>query len=173
MMDDIEFTRIDKALVDLAGRVMERAQKRNLSLITAESCTGGLIAAVLSEAPGAADFLHGGFVTYTKQQKTIALGIDPALLAEADVVSEPVARAMAEGALRRSPAGVSVAVTGVAGPTRDQDGTPVGIVHFASARRDGPTAHVMHDFGDIGRGACRRRAISEALLLLDRVLGSP
>lgn len=170
MTEKIEFTQIDKPLVALACKVMALAESRKVSLVTAESCTGGLVAAVLSDAPGAGDWLHGGFVTYTKEQKTAVLGVDPALIAQADVVSEPVARAMAEGALAHSPADASVAITGVAGPSTDEDGTPVGTVHFAAARRGHATLHVMRKFGDIGRGPCRYAAVKEALLLLERAI---
>jgi nicotinamide-nucleotide amidase len=166
--DEIEFTRIDKPLVQHAVRVMQLARERKLSMVTAESCTGGLIAAVLSEAPGAGDWLHGGFVTYTEQQKAAALGVDPGLIKRAGVVSESVARSMAEGALAHAPADVSIAVTGAVGPAPADDGTPVGTVHFAAARRGFPTLHVARDFGDIGRGRCRYGAVKEALALLER-----
>jgi nicotinamide-nucleotide amidase len=157
---------VDAALVRQAATVVERAKACRLSLVTAESCTGGLIAAVLSEAPGAGDWLHGGFVTYTKQNKSHALGVDAALIEDAGVVSEAVARAMAEGALAHSPADVSVSVTGVAGPATDDDSTPVGTMHFAAARRGHPTIHRARQFGDIGRGPCRYAAVEEALALL-------
>jgi nicotinamide-nucleotide amidase len=170
MNDCLEFTKVDAALVEEAACVMEDAAKRKLSIVTAESCTGGLIAAVLSEAPGAGDWLHGGFVTYTAAQKSAALGVDPGLIEREDVVSEPVARAMAEGALARSPADIAVAITGVAGPATDDDGTPVGTMHFAVARRGGATVHRLRHFGDVGRGACRYGAVREALALLRAVI---
>lgn len=166
MADEIEFTRIDRAIIDEAAAVMAVAKAGRLSLVTAESCTGGLVAAVLSEAPGAGDWLHGGFVTYTKENKEAALGLAPGLIERAGVVSEAVARAMAEGALAHSPADVSVAVTGVAGPASDDEGNPVGTVHLAAARRNGQVLHRRCDFGDIGRGACRYSAVKEALAML-------
>ena len=172
MAEDIEFTRIDRALIDQAAAVLKLAKRRRLGLVTAESCTGGLVAAVLSEAPGAADWLHGGFVTYTKESKTAALGVPADLIAQAGAVSEAVARAMAEGALARSPADVAVAITGVAGPEPDEDGTPVGIMHLAAARRGRETIHVQHAFGNIGRGACRYRGVKEALDQLRRAIGA-
>jgi nicotinamide-nucleotide amidase len=165
-MTNVEFTRIDSDLVDLACTVIELLQARGLALVTAESCTGGLVAAVLSEAPGAGRALHGGFVTYTKAQKTAALGVPAALLDRHGAVSEPVARAMAEGALARSPADIAVAVTGVAGPQPDEDGTPVGVMHFAAARRGKPTLHRMRQFGDVGRGPCRSAAVREVFDLV-------
>jgi nicotinamide-nucleotide amidase len=164
--EDIDFTRIDRALVEQGAALLERAKRERLRLVTAESCTGGLIAAVLSEVPGAADWLHGGFVTYTIEHKTAALGVPPDLIERAGVVSEAVARAMAEGALARSPADVAVSVTGAAGPAPEKDGTPVGRMHLAAARRGRTTMHVAHDFGDIGRGANRYNAVRAALELL-------
>ena len=166
MTEELEFTQIDRALVEQAAGVIQVAKRKRLSMVTAESCTGGLIAAVLSEPPGAGDWLHGGFVTYTKENKTAALGVPAGLLEQEGIVSEPVARAMAEGALARSPADIAVAITGVAGPTTDEDGTPVGTVHLAAARRGFATLHVERNFGDIGRGACRYRGVEEALALL-------
>jgi nicotinamide-nucleotide amidase len=164
----IEFTKIDEAIVRRAAEVLALAKCQNFTLVTAESCTGGLLAAVLSEAPGAGDRLQGGFTVYTKQQKTIALGVSPAQLEHETAVSESVARAMAEGALTRSIADISVAVTGVAGPAPDEDGNPVGLVHFAAARRNFATIHVRRDFGDIGRGAVRYQSVMEALALIER-----
>jgi nicotinamide-nucleotide amidase len=164
--EDIEFARIDRPLIEQGVAVLELAKRERLGLVTAESCTGGLIAAVLSEAPGAADWLHGGFVTYTKENKTAALGVPAGLIARAGVVSEAVARAMAEGALARSPADVAVSITGTAGPAPEEDGTPVGHMHVAAARRGRATIHVAHDFGDIGRGANRYKAVQAALRLL-------
>lgn len=167
---DIEFTRIDAALVQTAAKVMSGAAEQRLSLVTAESCTGGLIAAALSEAPGAATWLHGGFVTYTKAQKIAVLGLDAALIDRAGLASEAVARAMAENALARSPADIAVAITGVAGPARDEDDTPVGTMHIAAARRGGETVHRKQMFGDIGRGPCRYRAVEAALTLVEHVI---
>lgn len=164
----IEFTKIDEAIVRRAADVLALAQRRNSTLVTAESCTGGLLAAVLSEAPGAGACLQGGFAVYTKQQKCIALGVSPAQLARETAVSEGVARAMAEGALAHSIADISVAVTGVAGPAPDEDGNPVGLVHFAAARRDVSTLHVRRDFGNIGRGVIRYQSVMEALALIER-----
>jgi nicotinamide-nucleotide amidase len=168
--EELEFTRVDRALIEQAAALMQLAKRQRRSIVTAESCTGGLIAAVLSEAPGAGDWLHGGFVTYTKENKTAALAVPADVIEENGIVSEAVARAMAQGALAHSPADVAVAITGVAGPTTDEDGTPVGTVHLAAARRDGRTLHVQRQFGDIGRGACRYRGIEEALALLREII---
>jgi nicotinamide-nucleotide amidase len=165
----IEFTRVDETLVRQACDVMDLLKRQKLAVVTAESCTGGLLAAVLSEAPGASTWLHGGFVTYTSTNKTAELGVPAELIARAGAVSEPVARAMAEGALARSPADIAVSITGVAGPEPDEFGTPVGVMHFAAARRGFPTQHVKRDFGDIGRGPARYAAVAEAMRLLERI----
>jgi nicotinamide-nucleotide amidase len=166
---EIEFTKIDERIVRRAADVLALAKRKDFTLVTAESCTGGLLASVLSEAPGASEQLQGGFAVYTKQHKTIALGVPPELLARESAVSEPVARAMADGALAHSIADISVAITGVAGPSPDEDGNPVGLVHFAAARREFATLHVRRDFGDIGRGAVRYQAVMQALALIERV----
>jgi nicotinamide-nucleotide amidase len=166
--EQIEFTRVDEALVRQACDVMDLLRRRTLGVVTAESCTGGLLAAVLSEAPGAADWLHGGFVTYTAENKRTALGVPADLIEREGAVSEAVARVMAEGALARSSAEIAIAITGVAGPEPDEHGTPVGIIHFAVARRTFPTWHVMRDLGDIGRGPCRYAAVAEAMRLIER-----
>ena len=167
MLDKIELPRIDAALIKRAAEVVKLAKECRCSIVTAESCTGGLLAAVLAEAPGAAKQLQGGFVTYTKDQKTIALGIPRALLDRDSAVSEAVARAMAEGALGRSLADLSVSITGVAGPEPDEDGNPVGLVHIAAAGRTGATLHQEHRFGDIGRGEVLYKTVMAGLDLLE------
>ena len=171
--DDIPTeSRFAPALVKAATEVLEVAKQKHLTLVTAESCTSGLLATVLSEAPGAAEWLHGGFVTYTKQNKTVALGVPAELLAAKGAVCREVALAMAEGALARSPAEIAVAITGVAGPSPDEDGNPVGRVCIAVARRRLPAGHLERDYGDIGREAVRQRAMADALALLRRAAQS-
>jgi nicotinamide-nucleotide amidase len=166
---DVEYTRVDEALVRQACDVMDLVKRERLGVVTAESCTGGLLAAVLSEAPGAGDWLQGGFVTYTAENKSAALGVPADRIEREGAVSEAVARAMAEGALARSPAEIAIAVTGVAGPEPDEFGTPVGVMHFAAARRGFATLHVKRELGDIGHGPCRYGAVAEAMRLLERV----
>jgi nicotinamide-nucleotide amidase len=163
-------TAFSSSLIEAADDVLGRAKEADLGIVTAESCTSGLLACVLSEAPGAAELLHGGFVTYTKRNKTVALGVSESLLQAKGAVSEEVARDMAEGALERSPADVSVAITGVAGPSPDEDGNPVGLVCIATARRGSATRSVRKNHGDIGRDAVREKAIRDALILLKQVL---
>jgi nicotinamide-nucleotide amidase len=160
------------ALIDSAANLMGLAKKHGLTIVTAESCTSGLLASVLSEAPGAAEQLHGGFVTYTKANKRIALGVSEELLKSKGAVCEQVACAMAEGALDRSPADLAAAITGVAGPSPDEDGNPVGFVCIAVARRGHPTTHVERDYGDIGRDAVRNHAMKDALVIMRRTVES-
>ena len=153
-------------LSHLAKRALEVAAQRNLSFVTAESCTAGKLAAHLSEAPGAAERLHGSFVTYTKANKTKSLGVSAALLQCRGAVCREVAVAMAEGALVRSPATIAVSITGVAGPDPDEDGNPVGLVCIAVARVDGETVHLERRYGDLGRDAVQEHAMADALAAL-------
>jgi len=168
MQKNIEFPRIDADLIKRAAEVVKVAKRCDCTIVTAESCTGGLLAAVLAEAPGAGKQLQGGFVTYSKDQKTIALGIPRGLLERESAVSKAVACAMAEGALARSIADVSVSITGVAGPEPDEDGNPVGLVHIAAARRGGLSLHQEHHFDDAGRGGVLYQTVLAALDLLER-----
>jgi nicotinamide-nucleotide amidase len=163
---DLAFTRVDEALVRRATEVVRLLEDHGVAVVTAESCTGGLIAAVLSDAPGAASRLHGGFVTYTEASKRLTLGVSAEMLSNFGAVSAEVARAMTEGALARSPAQVAVSVTGVAGPEPDDRGNPVGLMFFGFARR-GVRAHVARrDFGMADRDVLRYRAVATALELI-------
>jgi len=117
------------------------------SIITAESCTAGMVAAVLSRADGAGEVLHGGFVTYTKDHKRAALGVSADLLRDKGAVNEEVVRQLAQGALRRSPASLSFAVSGVLGPEKDEDGNPVGLVYFCCLKSGAEPVTVREDFG--------------------------
>jgi nicotinamide-nucleotide amidase len=149
-------------------RPARRSAQAGPKLATAESCTGGLIAGLLTEIAGSSDVVERGFVTYSNAAKAELLGVPEALLAEHGAVSEPVARAMARGALARSQADIAVAVTGVAGPGGGTAAKPVGIVHVAAARRGGTVLHRECRFGDIGRGAVRIASVEAALQLAAR-----
>jgi nicotinamide-nucleotide amidase len=151
---------------------MQLLSKRQLSIVTAESCTAGLIAAVLSEADGASVCLHGGFVTYTKAHKSAALGIPAELLASRGSVNDAVVRAMAEGALARSPARLSVAVTGVLGPEEDEDGNPVGLIFFACCMRGQSPKVVEKRFPPADADSLREAAVIAALDLIADVAAS-
>jgi nicotinamide-nucleotide amidase len=149
-----------------AATLLERYRRRGITIATAESCTGGLIAATLTEIAGSSDVVDRGFVTYSNAAKSEMLGVDPALIARQGAVSEPVARAMADGALARSRAGRAVAVTGIAGPGGGTIEKPVGLVHFAVAVRDGATWHREERFGDRSRSAIRLATVAVALGML-------
>ena len=154
----------------LARRVIAAAAARGLTLATAESCTGGLVAGALTAVPGSSAVVDRGFVTYSNAAKIDLLGVPAALLEAHGAVSEPVARAMAAGALGRSPAQVAVSVTGVAGPGGGSADKPVGLVHFGAAGPSG-VVHVEHRFGDPGRDEIRLASVRVALgLLLDRIM---
>ncbi|MBK7472307.1 MAG: CinA family protein [Betaproteobacteria bacterium] len=153
---------VDAELMDLAARVGAGLKARRLSLATAESCTGGLIAGAVTAIAGSSDWFDRGFVTYSYAAKTDLLGVPATMLLEAGAVSERVARAMADGALARSDAGVAVAVTGIAGPAGGTPGKPVGMVCFGWAMRGSPTeVATVHFPGD--RAAVRDLSVRHAL----------
>ena len=154
-------------LVARARRTLALFEEKRLRIATAESCTGGLIAAALTAVPGSSAVVERGFVTYSNEAKAEAIGVPPDLIAAHGAVSEPVARAMAEGALARSRADIAVSVTGVAGPGGGSAEKPVGLVHFACARRGHPVSHVERRFGDTGRDAIRAASVMQALDLAD------
>jgi len=140
--------------------------ERKLKIATAESCTGGLIAAMLTEVPGASVVVDRGFVTYSNEAKTEMLGVDPNLIARVGAVSAEVAAAMVEGAIARSDADLAVAVTGIAGPDGGTPEKPVGLVHLAAMRRGGKSVLAEYRFGDIGRAKVRLASVREALAML-------
>ena len=153
----------------LARRVIEAAAARGLTLVTAESCTGGLVAGALTAIAGSSTVVDRGFVTYSNAAKTELLGVADKLIKAHGAVSEPVARAMADGAVARSRAGVSVSVTGIAGPGGGTADKPVGLVHFGAVGPNG-AVHAEHRFGDLGREGVRLASVRVALdLLLDRI----
>ena len=161
-------------MTDLAPLLTEAAElialctKRGLKIATAESCTGGLIAGVLTEIAGSSAVVDRGFVTYSNEAKTELLGVPAELLKPEGpgAVSEETARAMVEGALKRSNAHLVVAVTGIAGPAGGSLHKPVGLVHFAAVKRGGEIQHVEQRFGDIGRSRIRLATVREALEML-------
>ena len=150
-------------LRSLAEQAMAAARRRGLSIVTAESCTAGALSTLLSEAPGAAEHLQGGFVTYTKANKTKSLGVPSGLLRSRGAVCAEVARAMAEGALAHSAGDLAVAITGVAGPEPDEDNNPVGLVCIAVAQTGRDTVDLRKEYGAIGRDQVRARAMEDAL----------
>jgi len=161
---------ISDRLVQDASRLFEAAKKRNLRLATAESCTGGLIAAAFAAVPGASGVLERGFVTYSNEAKSEMLGVPAELIARRGAVSMEVALAMIDGALKHSGADIALAVTGIAGPSGGSPEKPVGLVHIAAGRRNGPRLHEEHRFGDIGRHRVQAETAIAALALAERVL---
>lgn len=154
-------------LVQRARETLALFDAKGLRIVTAESCTGGLIAAALTAVPGSSAVVERGFVTYSNEAKAEAIGVPSELIVTHGAVSEPVARAMAEGALAHSRADIAVSVTGVAGPGGGSTDKPVGLVHFACARRGGANRQVERRFGDIGRDAIRAASVIQALDLAD------
>ncbi|TYO89911.1 CinA family protein [Oceanicella actignis] len=150
----------------LAARALAAAQAAGLSVAAAESCTGGMVCAALTEIPGASRTLDRGFVTYSNAAKTEMLGVPAALIAAHGAVSEQVAAAMAEGALTHSRADLAVAITGIAGPGGSEF-KPEGRVCFALARRGAPTRTLTEEFGPLGRARVRAAAAARALELLE------
>ncbi|MGN6496181.1 MAG: CinA family protein [Tsuneonella sp.] len=157
-------------LETLACSVLDKAHKQELELATAESCTGGLLAALLTDVRGRGHVFERGFVTYSNQVKCDLLGIPREKVDTYGAVSEEVARAMAEGALDHSEADIAVSITGFAGPGDDDD--EEGLVHFGCARRGGEIAHREEHFGAIGRAGVRLAALEVALAMMDDALSA-
>jgi len=150
-----------------ATQLLQACREAGLRVVTAESCTGGLIAGLLTEIPGSSDVVERGFVTYSNDAKAEMIGVPMALIEQHGAVSKEVAQAMAEGALTHSRADIAVSVTGVAGPGGGTAAKPVGLVHFGAARRGGETITVEKRFGDHSRAAIRLASVAVALDLLD------
>ncbi len=157
---------IDDDLRKAAARVLNLCRARGLKIVTAESCTGGLVAAALTEIAGSSDVVDCGFVTYSNEAKQALIRVPAATLKKHGAVSEQTAAAMAAGALENSRADLSVAITGIAGPGGGSKKKPVGLVYFAAARRAGPVITCSRRYGKIGRRRVRQRSVAEALALL-------
>lgn len=153
-------------LVSEAADLLEACRDRKLTIATGESCTGGLIAGILTEVPGSSDVVDRAFVTYSNMAKTEMLGVPAETIERHGAVSGPVARAMAEGVLKNSRAELAVAVTGIAGPGGGTPEKPVGLVHLAAARRNGPLVHERRVFQGDGRSAIRLATVEVAFSLL-------
>src|SRR5262245_55782413 len=153
-------------LYEEAQRLIAGLRAASHMLATAESCTGGLIAGLLTDVPGASAVLERGVVTYSNAAKIGMLGVDYELIRRYGAVSAEVARAMADGALLNSAATLAVSVTGVAGPGGGSAEKPVGLVHFGFAARDGTRLHKECRFGDLGRTEVRLASVAEAFRLI-------
>ena len=146
-------------------RLLQKASERGLRLATAESCTGGMLASLLTDVQGVAHAFERGFVTYTNEAKSEMLGVPMALIEEKDAVSREVAIAMAEGALERSRANIALSITGFA-----DTGDEPGLVHFGCARAGRATAHREEHFGPGGRGATRVKCMKVAVEMMTEML---
>ena len=149
-----------------AHRLIEAAAARGVMLATAESCTGGLVGATLTEIAGSSAVFERGFVTYSNAAKTEMLGVPAATIERCGAVSRETAAAMAAGALARSPAQLAVSITGIAGPGGGGPGKPVGLVWFGLAAARGADLTAERRFGDVGRERVRELSVLEALRLL-------
>ena len=154
------------AELDKARALLNLCRARKLTIATAESCTGGLVAATLTEIPGSSDVFERGFVTYSDAAKAAMLGVPTLVVQRFGAVSRETAEAMARGALAHSPADLAISITGIAGPGGGSPGKPVGLVHFAAAARGGRLIHQECKFGDIGRAHVRQVSVLQALTML-------
>ncbi len=161
---------LSEKTIEQAAILLERCRRAGLMIATAESCTGGLIAAILTEIPGSSDVFERGFITYSNEAKSDMLGIKKTLIEFEGAVSEATARAMAEGALANSTADLSVAVTGIAGPGGGTPDRPVGLVHLATAWTGHQTTHLELRLGDQSRHDIRQHTALSALALLNKSL---
>ena len=156
----------DQALIDTARALLELCRRKKLKIAAAESCTGGLLAATLTEIPGSSDVFERGFVTYSNEAKQAMLGVPLLTLENHGAVSRATAEMMANGALAHAPVDLAVSITGIAGPGGAVAGKPVGLVHFGGASRGGLRLHRECRYGDIGRGQVRHASVLDALAIL-------
>jgi nicotinamide-nucleotide amidase len=159
----------DAGLLAAARALLDLCRRNRLRIAAAESCTGGLLTAILTEIPGSSDVLDRGFVTYSNEAKREMVGVPAFILERHGAVSRETAEAMARGALAEARVDLAVSITGIAGPGGATAGKPVGLVHLAAAARDGRLVHHQRNFGDIGRAEVRRTAVVEALRMLQEL----
>ncbi len=157
----------EQDLIARASALIALCSDKGLKIATAESCTGGLVAALLTEVPGSSAVVDRGFVTYSNEAKADMLGVPMTLIEAQGAVSAEVAGAMAQGALRNSKADIAVAITGIAGPGGGSIEKPVGLVHFATAHTGHAPRHFEQRFHDKGRSSIRQAALDFALKLLE------
>jgi nicotinamide-nucleotide amidase len=157
--------------VSLGKRIIDLLRDSNKTIVTAESCTGGLIAAALTDIPGASAALYGGFITYSNSAKARMIQVPQRLIHDYGAVSNQVARAMADGARNTARADIAVSATGIAGPDGGSEKKPVGLVYVAVST-DLATVVIEHRFGDIGRDEVRKATVDAALDLVLQVLTS-
>jgi len=161
------FPNTDGKLKKHAQQALDALKAANVTIVTAESCTAGSIAALLAQAEGASDILHGGFITYTKEHKTKALGVAWRLLKEEGAVNADVVKQLAAGALERSPATLAIAVSGVLGPEPDEDGNPVGLVYFCVLAKDKQPKVIKEEFGQKPHDQLLEQALHRAFDMIE------
>ena len=150
----------------LSRSLLDLCRMRKLTIATAESCTGGLVAGALTDIPGSSDVIDRGFVTYSNDAKRAMLGVKASTLSTFGAVSKETATAMAIGALEKAGVDLAVSITGIAGPTGASPGKPIGLVFFCAASRRGRVIAHDHKYGDIGRTNVRRESVLQALAML-------
>lgn len=160
---------LNSETLDMAVRLVDLCRKEGRTVVTVESCTGGLLSAALTSMAGSSDVFERGYVTYSNEAKTSAVLVRAEQIAYAGAVSEDVAWAMAEGAIRKSGADIAVSITGVAGPGGGTEEKPVGLVHFATCRWDGKIA-VHHEVFPGDRGQIREAAVRQAMKMVEEAL---
>ena len=161
----------DSAAADPGKRIIDLLTEKNRTIVTAESCTGGMVAAALTDIPGASAALYGGYVTYANAAKSRMIHVQARLIRDYGAVSNQVARAMADGARNTARADYAVSVTGIAGPDGGSEKKPVGLVYIAVSS-ELATVVIEHRFGDLGRDAIRKASVQAALDLVLQVLTS-
>src|SRR6266851_8330757 len=159
----------EQELIAQATALLDLCRKKQLTIAAAESCTGGLVAATLTEIAGSSDVFERGFVTYSNDAKEAMLHVPTATVLRHGAVSRETAQAMAAGALARAPVELAVSITGIAGPGGAVPGKPVGLVHFAGASRRGQRIERERRYGDVGRAEVRRAAVLDALAVLSEL----
>src|SRR5262252_7898204 len=164
---------LEQELKEQARALLDLCRGKRLKLAAAESCTGGLLAATLTDIPGSSDVFERGFITYSNEAKEAMLGVPSVTLQSHGAVSRETAEAMARGVLAHAPVDLAVSITGIAGPGGAVPGKPVGLVHLAAASRDGRIVHRECRFGGIGRTAVRQRSVVEALRMLMELARGP
>jgi nicotinamide-nucleotide amidase len=156
----------DSEISDAAKTLLQICQQKKLTVATAESCTGGLVASAISEIAGSSLVLDRGFVTYSNMAKQQMIGVTPATIELYGAVSKECAEEMAKGALAHASVSLAVSITGIAGPTGAVPGKPIGLVYFCAASRSGRVITCDCRYGDIGRSEVRRKSVLQALSML-------
>lgn len=157
---------LDEDIVAAASQLLDICRRKKLTVTTAESCTGGLVAGAITEVPGSSSVLDRGFITYSNRAKQEILGVSAETLREHGAVSRQTAEAMVRGALKNAPVDLAVSITGIAGPTGESENKPVGLVHFAAASRSGQFTHREMRYGNPGRSEVRKRSVLQAFTML-------